>query len=132
MYIPLVKFVLVGRHEELEGACQPPCIVREMPQAMPQTLSLFLYVLGTPDKLVILVQQLVARSIQLLHHLCHPTVPTGPSVPIGQLIIRTPARWTGPHRAEAIDGNLCTIHAERIQICTHTSHLPFVNLSIYS
>ena len=35
----------------------------------------------------------------------------------------TPACCTGACGAQAVDSNLSTVHAQRIQICTHPSHL---------
>ena len=110
MYIPLVQFVLGGRHEELEKGNQPPCIAREKP--VPQPLFDFLDVIDTPNKLVIFIQQPVPLCIQLLHHRCHPAILALPAVCIRQFIVRTPTGCTRTHRAQAIDSHLSTIHAE--------------------
>ncbi len=97
-YQLLVLSVLRGRHEEREEGHQKPCIAWDSEQPVPQTLLHFLRVLYTPNQLVFLIQQLVARCIQLLHHrdLCHPAVLTLCKMSIGQLIVWTPARCTRP------------------------------------
>ena len=58
MYLPLVQFILGGRHEEFEKGYQPPGVARK--QLVPETLLHFLLVLDTTNKLIVFVQQLVA------------------------------------------------------------------------
>ena len=53
MYLPLVQFILGGRHEELEKGYQPPGVARK--QLVPQTLLHLLLVFDTANKLVVLV-----------------------------------------------------------------------------
>ena len=128
MYLPLVQFILGGRHEELEKGYQPPGVARK--QLMSETLLHFLLVLDTAKKLVVFVQQLVALSIQLLHHLCHPAVLALSAMSIRQLTVRTPARGTRPRGAEAVDCHLSTIHAERIEISSATPYLPIIEYPV--
>ena len=128
-HIPLMQFVLGARHEQLKERHQPPCVAREQP--VPQALFHFLDILDTPNQLIIIVQQLVPGSIQLLHNLCHPAVMAHATMSIGQLTVRTPARGARPSRAKTVDSNFSSIHAERIKICAGTSHLRKVYFSIY-
>jgi hypothetical protein len=79
---------------------------------VPETLLNFFYILDTSNKHIVLVQLFVAGSIKLLHDLCHPAVLAGSAMTIGQLVIRTPASGTRSHRAETVDGDLSTVHAE--------------------
>ena len=128
-YIPLMKFVLWGRHEQVKERNQSPCVARQQP--VPETLLHFLYILDTPNNVIIIVQQRVSGSIQLLHHLCHPAVMALSTMSIGQLTVRTPARCARPRRAKTVDSHLSSIHAEGIQVGTHKSYLSIVYISMY-
>ena len=97
---------------------------------MSETLLHFLLVLDTANKLVVFVQQLVALSIQLLHHLCHPAVLALSTMSFCQLTVWTPARGTRLRRAEAVDSHLCTIHAQRIKISLATPYLPIIEYPV--
>ena len=44
-------------------------------------------------------------------------------------VVRTPAGCTGACGAQTVDSNLSTIHAQRIEIGTHPSHLGTVQIS---
>ena len=121
MYLPLVQFILGGRHEALEKGYQSPGVAWK--QLVPHTLLHCLLVFDTANKLVVFIQQLVALSIQLFHHLCHLAVLALSAMSIRQLTVRTPARGTRSRGAEAVDGYLSTIHAERIEISSATSYL---------
>ncbi len=124
-----MQFVLGGRHEQLKERHQSPCVARKQPVS--QTLFHFLDILDTPNQLISIVHQLVPGSIQLLHHLCHPAVMALATMSIGQLAVRTPAYGARPGRAKTVHCNLSSFHAERIKICTGTSHLRKVYISIY-
>jgi hypothetical protein len=93
-YLPLVQFVLGGRHKELEEGHEPPRVARQQP--VPEPLFHILYILDAPDELVVIVQQLVPRSIQLLHNLCHSAVVALSTMRISQLGVRTPASCARP------------------------------------
>jgi hypothetical protein len=121
-----VQFILGGRHEELEEGYQQPDV--KWKQLVPETLLHFLLILDTANKLVVFVQQLIVRSIQLLHHPCHPAVLALPAMPVHQLTVQTPARGALPLRAKAVDSHLRTIHAD---ISSATQHLPVQCLSSY-
>jgi hypothetical protein len=124
-----MQFVLWVRHEQLKERHQSPCVALKAPAF--QTLFHFLDILDTPNQLVSNVQQLVPGSIQLLHQLCHPAVMALATMSNGQLTVRTPACGARPSRARTVDSNLSSVHAERIKICTGTSHLRKVYISIY-
>ena len=98
---------------------------------VPQALFHFFDILDTPNQLIIIVQQLVPGSIQLLHDLCHPAVMALATMSIGQLTVRTPARGARPSRAKTVDSNFNSVHAGRIKICAVTSRLRKVYLRIY-
>ena len=124
-----MQLVLGARHEQVKERHQSPCVARQQP--VPETLLHFLYILDTPNKVIIIVQKRVSGSIQLLHHLCHPAVMALSTMSIGQLTVRTPARCARPRRAKTVDSHLSSIHAEGIQVGTHKSHLSLVYISMY-
>ena len=88
-YIPLVKFVLGAGHKQVEEGNQSPSVTWE--KFVPQLLFYCLAILDTSYKVIILVQELVQRCIQLLHDMCHITVSALSAMSIRQLIVRTPA-----------------------------------------
>ena len=120
-YIPLMQFVLGCRHEQIKERHQTPCVARQQP--MPVLLLYFFDIFDTPDQGIIIVQQVVPGSIQLLHDLCHPAVLALATMAISQLTVWTPACWTRTRRAKTIGSNLRSIHAQGIQIGTAKSHL---------
>ena len=61
-----MQFVLRRRHEEIKERYQPPCVARE--QSVPQPLFHLLHVFHSSNQLIIVVQQIIPGSIQLLHH----------------------------------------------------------------
>ena len=62
-------------------------------------------------------------SIQLRHHPSHSAILARPTVNIRKLTVWAPTRCTRADRAQAVDRNLGTVHAEGIQICPTTTHL---------
>ncbi len=89
-YIPLMQFVLGRRHKELKERYQPPCVARK--QSVPQPLLHLLDIFHKSNQLIIVVQQIISGSIQLLHHLCHPAVMALTTMTVSQLTVWTPAR----------------------------------------
>ena len=116
-----MQLVLGRAHEELKERNQAPSVAWE--QLVSETLFNFRYILDTSNQLVICVQQHVTLSIQLRHDHSHSAVLAHPAVCIRKLTVRAPTRCTRADRAKAVDCSLCTIHAERIQICTASAHL---------
>ena len=116
-----MQLVLGRAHEELKERNQAPSVAWE--QLVSETRFHLLYILDTSNQLVIRVQQHITLSIQLRHHLSHFAVLARPAVCISKLIVWAPTRCTRADRAQTVDSNLSTIHAERIQICKAPAHL---------
>ena len=116
-----MQLVLGRAHEELKERNQAPSVAWE--QFVSETLFHLLYILDKSNQLIILIQQHITRSIQLRHHLSHFAVLARPAVCISKLIVRAPTRCTRADRAQTVDSNLSTIHAEGIQVCTTLAHL---------
>ncbi len=119
--LPLMQLVLGRAHEELKERNQTPSVAWE--QLVSKTVFHLFYILDTSNQLVILVQQHITLSIQLHHHLSHFAVLARPTVCISELIVGAPTCCTRANRAQTVDSNLSTIHAERIQKCTAPGHL---------
>jgi hypothetical protein len=115
-----MQFVLGRAHEELKERNQASVAWEQL---VLETLLHLLYILDASNQLVILVQQHITLCIQLCHHLSHFAVLALPAVCICKLTIGAPTRCTREDRAQTVDSNLSTIHAERIQICTAPAHL---------
>ncbi len=81
-------------------------------QLVSETLFQLLYILDTSNR----VQQHITLSIQLCHHPSHFPVLARPAICISKLIVWAPTRCTRADRAQTVDSNHSTIHAERIQI----------------
>ena len=116
-----MQFVLWRAHEELKERNQTPSVAGE--QLVPEALFHFDDILDKSNPRVILVQQRITLGIQLRHHLSHSAVLARPAVCISKLIVWAPTRCTRADRAQAVDSNLSSIHAERIQISTAPPHL---------
>ena len=86
-----MQFVLRRRHKEIKELHQPPCVARE--QSVPQPLLHLLHVFHSSNQHIIVVQQIIPGSIQLLHHLCHPAVMALSAMCVSQLTVRAPAGW---------------------------------------
>ncbi len=85
-----MQFVLGHRHKELKERYQPLCVALE--QSVPQLLLHLFDIFHTSSQLIIVVQQIILGSIQLLHHLCHPAVMALTTMTVSQLTVWTPAR----------------------------------------
>ena len=60
-YIPLMKFVLWGRHEQVKERHQSPGVVRQQP--VPQTLLHSLDILDTSNNMILFIEQVVPGSV---------------------------------------------------------------------
>ncbi len=119
--LPLMQLVLWRAHEELKERNQAPSVARE--QLVSESPFHFLYILDKSSQLVISIQQHITLSIQLRHDLSHSAVLARPAVCISKPTVWAPTQCTRMDRAQTVDCNLSTIHAERIQICTAPAHL---------
>ncbi len=116
-----MQLVLGREHEELKERNQEPSVVLE--QLVSEKLFHLHYILDKSNQLIIGVQQHITLSIQLCHDLSHSAVLALPAVCISKLTVWAPTRCTLADRAQTVDCNLSTIHAERIQMCTAPAHL---------
>ena len=125
-----MQLVLGRAHKQLKERNQAPSVALE--QLVSETLFHLLYILDKSNQLVILVQQYITLSIQLCHHVSHSAILARPTVSISKLTVRAPTRCTRADRAQTVNSNLSTIHAERIQVCTALAHLQTICQYVYT